>query len=209
MPKKFSEQEKQWISKKLFEEGKRCFEAAGLRKTSIEDLTKACGIAQGSFYMFFNSKEELFYHILLEEEALIRNRLLASLNRSELVTKESIHQFLIESFRLLGESPMVRQMYLEGEFAQLVRKLPPELLEHNFSDDADALMPIIHHWQAAGILAHTKPEIIVSMIRALVLLTLHKQEIGPGIYSDTISFMLDIVAEGMYAKRDLGGEIIR
>lgn len=205
MPKKFSEQEKQWISKKLFEEGKRSFEAIGLRKTSIEDLTKACGIAQGSFYMFFNSKEELFYHILLEEETSIRNRLLASLDTTALVTKESIHHFLIDSFRVLSESPMVRQMYVEGEFAQLIRKLPPHLLEHNLTDDTDALMPIIQHWQAAGILAHTKPELIVSMIRALVLLTLHKNEIGSEIYSDTMALILDVIAEGMVAKLDTGG----
>lgn len=202
MPKKFNEKEKQWIRQKLIEEGKRRFEALGLRKTSVEDLTKASGIAQGSFYKFFVSKEELFYHILLEEEVVIRNQLLALVSEAAIVTKEGIQRFLLDALRLLGESPLIRQMYLEGEFAQLVRKLPPELLEQNFSEDTDALMPVIRTWQAAGILVHTRPEIIVSMIRSLVLLTLHKQEIGVDIYTDTLSFLLDLISEGMVSKRD-------
>ncbi|CAM4513598.1 AcrR family transcriptional regulator [Paenibacillus endophyticus] len=202
MPKKFNDKEKQWIRQKLIEEGKRRFESLGLRKTSVEDLTKASGIAQGSFYMFFDSKEELFYHILLEEEAGIRNQLLALVSESAIVTKEGIQRFLLDAIRLLGESPLIRQMYLEGEFTQLVRKLPAELLEQNFSEDTDALMPVIRTWQAAGILVHTRPELIVSMIRSLVLLTLHKQEIGADIYTDTLSFLLDLISDGMVSKRD-------
>lgn len=63
-------------------------------------------------------------------------------------------------------------------------------------------MPVIHSWQAAGILVHTRPELIVSLIRSLVLLTLHKPEIGTDIYNDTLSFLLDLISEGMVAKRD-------
>lgn len=198
MPKKFNEQEKDWIRQKLMEEGKRSFEAVGLRKTSVEELTKASGIAQGSFYLFFASKEELFYHILLEEEALIRERLLHSLQSENRVTNDTIKQFMLDSFRLLSESPLLRQMYLQGEFEQLVRKLPKELLERNFSEDTDALMPVIRNWQSAGILATTRPELIVSLIRALVLLSLHKKEIGAEIYEDTIDLLIDLIAKGMF-----------
>lgn len=56
MPKKFTEQEREWIKHKLLTEGRRCFEVHGIKKTSVEELTKAAGIAQGSFYMFFDRK---------------------------------------------------------------------------------------------------------------------------------------------------------
>lgn len=64
---KFSDEEREWIRQKLLTEARHHFETAGLRKTSVEDLTKAAGIAQGSFYMFFGSKEELYYELILEE----------------------------------------------------------------------------------------------------------------------------------------------
>jgi AcrR family transcriptional regulator len=200
MPKKFNEQEKQWIRQKLLEEGKRSFEAFGLRKTSVEDLTKASGIAQGSFYMFFGSKEELFYELLLAEEAVIREKLLQSVSADHAVTKENIRQFIMESFRLMSENALIRNMYFEGELAQLVRKLPKELLERNFSEDQDAMMHVVRRWQKAGILKDTRPDLIVSMFRALVLLSLHKKEIGEAVYSDTIALLVNVLAEGLFVN---------
>ncbi|MDF2714014.1 MAG: TetR/AcrR family transcriptional regulator [Paenibacillus sp.] len=200
MPKKFNEQEKQRIRQKLLEEGKRSFEALGLRKTSVEDLTKASGIAQGSFYLFYGSKEELFYELLLVEEAIIRDKLLHWANKEKTVTKESLRRFMMESFRLMSENAMIRNMYFEGELELLVRKLPQELLERNFSEDRDAMMHVVRNWQQAGILRDERPELIVSMFRALVLLSLHKKEIGETIYSDTIALLVQVLADGLYVN---------
>ncbi|MDF2715781.1 MAG: TetR/AcrR family transcriptional regulator [Paenibacillus sp.] len=200
MPKKFNESEKQWIRQKLLEEGKRSFETFGLRKTSVDQLTKATGIAQGSFYLFFNSKEELFYELLLVEEAIIRDKLLQSANGEEGVTKESIRRFMMDSFRLMSENALIRNMYFEGELEQLIRKLPQELLERNFTEDQDAMTHVVRNWQQAGILKDTKPKLIVSMFRALVLLSLHKKEIGEAVYSDTIALLVQVLADGLYVN---------
>lgn len=202
MPKKFNEQEKEWIRKKLLDTGRRRFESAGLRKTSVEELTKEAGIAQGSFYLFFGSKEELYYELLLEEEATIREKLIPFMDSDNLLSKEGIVRFLLHSFRLMSENPLIRHMYLEGEFEQLVRKLPKELLERNYSEDQDAFKPVILKWQAAGILSHTKPELIVSMLRAIILLSLHKKEIGQSIYADTIELLVNVIAGGMISTRE-------
>lgn len=200
MPKKFNEQEKQWIRQKLLEEGKRSFETFGLRKTSVEQLTKATAIAQGSFYLFFGSKEELFYELLLAEETLIRDKLLQLVDGEEAVTKESIRRFMMESFRLMSENALIRTMYFEGELEQLVRKLPQEMLERNFNEDRDAMMHVVRNWQQAGILRNTRPELIVSLFRALVLLSLHKKEIGEEIYSDTMELLVQVLADGLYVN---------
>lgn len=200
MPKKFSEQEKHWIRQKLLEIGKKSFETVGLRKTSVEDLTKATGISQGAFYIFFGSKEELFYEILLIEEETIREKLFQLLDSETELTKDSLQRFMLHSFRLMSENPLIRHMYVEGEFEQLIRKLPKEILERNFSEDEDALMPVIRKWQSAGILSGTRPELIVSMLRAVVLLSLHKKEIGEAFYSDTIELLVSVMAEGMFCK---------
>ncbi|KRE96450.1 TetR family transcriptional regulator [Paenibacillus sp. Soil766] len=199
MPKKFNEHEKAHIHQKLLEVAKRSFETFGLKKTNVEDLTKACGIAQGSFYLFFKSKEELFYDLLQKEEQSIREKLLNSIASENIISQQGIRLFLLDSYRLMSESPLIRQMYLEGEFEQLVRKLPPDLLENNFTDDQEALMPVVRRWQHAGILRAARPELIVSMLRALILLSLHKKEIGEAIYTDTIELLVDVLAEGMFA----------
>ena len=200
MPKKFTDQERAWINQKLLVEGRRSFEARGLKKTSVEDLTKAAGISQGSFYLFFGSKEELFFELLQEDEKRIRDTMLESFKPDEVVTKEGIKQFLLRSFQLMDESPLLLQMTARGELEQLIRKLPQQLLDKNFVDDKASMMPVIEAWQAQGIMCGVAPDLIVSLFQALVMLTLHKEEIGEKLFPATLELLVDLLAEGMVSR---------
>lgn len=61
------------------------------------------------------------------------------------VNKEEIRLFLLKSFRMMEESPIVRQMFVKSEMEQLLRKLPNELLEQNFTEDKDFLFLSFNH----------------------------------------------------------------
>ena len=60
----FTEQKNEMIRKDLLDEALRCAVTVGMRKTSVEQLTEAVGIAKGSFYKVFPSKELLFFAVL-------------------------------------------------------------------------------------------------------------------------------------------------
>ena len=73
MPKGFTIEEKKIIKNNLIEKGAEFFGIYGLKKTNVEDITNAVGIAKGSFYSFYNSKEELFLDVLTQaEEKMIK-----------------------------------------------------------------------------------------------------------------------------------------
>lgn len=59
MPK-FKEQEKLLIQKKLMEAGEALFRQYGVKKVSVNDIVKKVGIAHGTFYNFYENKEQLF-----------------------------------------------------------------------------------------------------------------------------------------------------
>lgn len=199
MPKKFNELEKARIEHKLMECARELFIRYGIKKTSVEDLAKGAGIATGSFYRFYQSKEELFFDLLEAEEAQIRSVLMKqALNRP--LNKESFTLFLMDSFKLISENPIIQQILLSDPFEALIRKLPPERLERNFNQDQDMLYPFIQKWQAAGLLRTKSPELIISMIRSLILLSLHKREIGDSVYEDTIQLIISTLAEGLFSE---------
>ena len=125
----------------------------------------------------FGSKEEIYYELILEEEQRIRNAVLDLFPPENVCSKESIKRFLLYSLGMMDESPLLRQMMDRGEMELLFRKLPKDLLERNFTEDQDALLPVITAWQKAGILPGTAPESIVGMIRSMALLTLHKKRL--------------------------------
>ncbi len=68
-PKCLTDQEKQSQKHKLHEKGKELLFSYGVKKTSIEDITKAAGMAKGTFYQHFDSKEEFFLEILTQFHA--------------------------------------------------------------------------------------------------------------------------------------------
>ncbi len=63
MPKIYSSEKRQEIKNKLLQVGLALIKQHGLKKMSIQELTKKVGIAQGTFYNFFTSKEMLVHEL--------------------------------------------------------------------------------------------------------------------------------------------------
>lgn len=156
MPKKFSEIEKTHIKQKLLESARSLFTRYGIKKTSVEKLTKGAGIAVGTFYAFYQTKEELFFELLEVEESNIRTVLFKKTEERPL-NKESFQLFLLESFKLMSENPIIQQILLTDQFEALIRKVPPERLERNYNQDQDFFYPLIQKWQAEGLLKKVLP----------------------------------------------------
>ena len=123
MSKAFSGREKELIRKRLIEKGKELFTGYGLRKTGVRDLAKAAGIAQGSFYNFFQSKEELFFEIIEQEEEIIKEKLLSAHKADEDITGRSLRAFLTEAFKLIDESTFIKKLMNGEDYEMMIRKL--------------------------------------------------------------------------------------
>ena len=128
MPK-FSDNERTIIQEKLLAEGEQLFIRHGLKKVTVDDLASKVGIAKGSFYAFYKSKEHLYTEILLS----IQNKVLADTEvflkeNNSLKPKELVKKLTIWSFEEMGKYPMLLQQDLEL-MTYLVRKLPREILD--------------------------------------------------------------------------------
>lgn len=198
MMPRFSEQEKENIRRELQRKGKQLFALYGLKKTSVADLTKAVGIAQGTFYLFYPSKEELYFELLEQEEETIRERLTGAYFQSgSPVSRETFKRFLHEALATMENNPFLRQLYDEEMMEALFRKLPPDKLERHFARDANELLPVIALGQQQGWMQLQQPETIVSLIRSLILLALQKHLIGEERYGDTMRLFVDLIADGL------------
>src|SRR5215470_2305575 len=97
MPKGFTDREKALIRAGLLEKGRELFATYGLRKTNVEDLTRAVGISKGAFYLFFESKEALFFELLEHFEADFQAVLLEHIARDTLPPRERMRALLHEA----------------------------------------------------------------------------------------------------------------
>ncbi len=197
MPRPFREDEKNRIRSRLLTEGKELFVRFGLKKTGIAELTKAAGISQGAFYLFFDSKEELYFAILEQEEQSIRERFLEWLSEEESMNRSRFREFLRRAMQVLEDNPLLRRLWLEREIDDLLSSLPSSLMEQHTASDTAVLEPLIKHWQDTGYMIQDSPEVIAGVIRTLFLLPLHYREIGENLFPAVLEKYIDFIASGL------------
>lgn len=67
MPKKFSDSDREKIRKTILDEYKKhLINDEETSKVSVDNLVKKANIAKGTFYFFFDNKEELFLEVVME-----------------------------------------------------------------------------------------------------------------------------------------------
>ena len=101
----------------------------GIRKTNVEDLTSAAGISKGAFYLFFDSKEALFFEILGQFETEYQQQMLDIAAQPGEAPRASVKNFLLQAFSIWRTHPLFMHFDQE-EYEYLLRKLPdlpPEL----------------------------------------------------------------------------------
>ena len=110
MPK-FSDREKERIYDKLREEGEQLFVQHGLRKVTVDELSRATGIAKGTFYHFYESKEHLFMDISVKIQFKLWERMNVVLEESKgMPPKELTRKIFMTMATFSAEYPLVNMM---------------------------------------------------------------------------------------------------
>ena len=192
----FTEGEKEQIRQCLLTKGKDLFIQYGLAKTSIDDLVQACGIAKGSFYKFFSSKEELFY-IILQNQEEVTNRLIGGHLQKDLPPKELICSFFHMAFQLADENPLLQQWFQEGEAERIIRKLPRHLIKDYSQDHDKKGVAFVQALIQRGVFKEQDPEVINGVLHAILLLRKHKEELGRDLFPRIMEVIIEYIAEGL------------
>lgn len=198
----FSESERERIREGLVVEGRDLFERYGLRKTTIADLTDAVGIADSTFYQFFDSKEELYIEILEREGERILPRMLAPMEAAD-DPETAIVDFLTTLMDEIETNPLVRRLVIEPEELERLREYrTPEERAAERRESLSYFLPYVRDWYEAGEVTGPSPEVIASAIRSVSFLTLHRDDVGDEMYPETRDLVVRSVARGLTADRE-------
>lgn len=201
MARAFSESEKEHIQQRLIDVGRDLFARYGLKKTSLEDLTSPVGIARSSFYLFFDSKEALYLHLLNLEREQVTERVMGASFYATDDMREAIARFIRAVVQEIETNALTRRLVTHpDEMQQFARSFSPEQLAAKNRDSLALIQPYIERGQAAGQIVAGSSEIIAGVIRAVTLLTLHKENIGEHAYPHVLEMMTDLVASGLTTR---------
>jgi AcrR family transcriptional regulator len=188
MPKAFSDSEREYIQKRLMEEAQICLAQFGMRKTTVDELVKRVHIPKGTFYLFYASKELLFFDVFCSLHNDLQTTLLLWID--ELKDNINADTFTDLIFRLYKQvdATFLYAFIANGDLDLLVRKLPPEVAAaHAKEDDFNmehllSLLPVV---QTEGNI-----KIFSAVLRAIFCTMLHKREIGEDVFDEAIHVML-------------------
>lgn len=193
MPKGFTGREKELIRARLVERGRECLATYGIRRTSVEDLTGAAGISKGAFYLFFDSKEQLFFEIIGQFEDEYHAALLGERPQTGESHRAFVRRFLSKAFSL-WRSSLLFTHFDRAEYEHLLRKLPEEQFQAGLQRDEAFIIELLAQWRTAGIVVGDDPRLMVNLMRALFVVQVHAGEFDQEYYPALIDLLIDLVA---------------
>lgn len=191
----FTEKEKFIIDDKLKKAAEQCLKTYGVRKTTVEQLTKMVGISKGAFYIFYESKELLFFQVLEDFQRSIGEELVSILGQNYQSKKQGFIEGIYNAFMKVKDSFLVTLMENQ-DLEYLMRKLPQEaILKHHSFDDglAENIFKIL------GLEVSNKAEITSAALRAIFLTMLHEKEIGEH-YDKALRVLITGVANEIFGE---------
>lgn len=195
MPKTYTDNERLYIKQRLREEAKQSLATMGVRKTTVDELVKRVNIPKGTFYLFYDSKELLFFDVFCAFHDEIQAKLITEIaGMKEDVNPEKLTKLIFGLYKMLEQSFMLKFM-TDGEMEMLIRKLPPEVAEkHAQKDDLsiEQLVALVPNMKSANI------RVFSAALRGIFLAMLHKHEIGNEFFDEALKIMIHGVVIQMF-----------
>ena len=170
----FTDYETEQLRKALLKETRHCAVTLGMKKTSVEQLTKAVGIAKGSFYKFYESKEMLFFAVLegihtelyrVADQALHRN--------GGMPTSERAAEAVLAVCRRLSDTGDM--VFIENDAKLLLQRLPDDIKNVHYHDDETHIRQLLEKYD---LMPKRGASLAAATVRGLILTVSHKEQIG-------------------------------
>lgn len=142
MGKKFSTKQQNDIRQKLINIFEERLREGRPNKITIDNLVKEAGIAKGSFYHFFPSKEMLFVAVINQEQERILKKAQKISKLGGTSKKEKLKKILFIIIKEIKTHPWLQN--LSGpEFEQMIQRLPQNLQAKLLNEDKLALKRLL------------------------------------------------------------------
>ena len=173
MPAIFSEEQKEKLQISLMTTGFELLKKYGYRRMTIDEVTKSCGIAKGTFYHFFKGKEEFIYRIMLYERDLERKKLTDLLTPDHTLTRGAFKEWLLD---MIHDDVNVFSYMSQEEITLLTSAWPEEYLLNVSNDEHTSL------WILSMIPDKQKDcdwKIFVNYLKGLAIVNTYKHILNP------------------------------
>lgn len=196
MPAIFSEQQKGTIRLRMLEIGFQLIKKFGLKRMTIESVAKASGLAKGTFYTFFPSKEEFVFEIMQQKRTVVKQKLEERHQKHGPLDREQYRAYLQD----VRDSDLGIYSYLtEEDVAWLHARWPEEYrLDPNVDERTTKWM--------LGHLGGLRPDcdwrILANCWKAMAILDINRELLYPEVYEQTLGLYREALLNYLYGEEE-------
>ena len=193
MPRAFTASERDAIRERLLTAGQDLFARRGIRATTVEQLARAAGISKGAYYLFYPSKEALFFAIVEDVETVMQTRLAKQVAEAP---ADALRLLMRASLNARLENPLF-DVAISEEAVAVMRTMSPKEQETFLRRDVDMTESIAGSLAASGVTVSASPELLAGLLRALVFVGMHREDIGVEMAPAVEDFLVDALATAL------------
>jgi AcrR family transcriptional regulator len=191
MARAFDDSEKQAIRGQLMAAGLKRFAREGVRSARVEDICRDVGIAKGSFYAFFPSKEELFMTIADERELRHKEDMLGFARSATGSARNRAGRFFDMLLDKIETDPVLNVILEYGEIAYLMRKLGPERMQEAQENDRAFVKQVAKSWSGEPL----DPAALLGLMTLMLSLATSRHAMTSEQYRPTVELLRELFVD--------------
>jgi len=138
--------------RKLLDAAEEIFGELGYPDASIVKITEAAGVAQGTFYLYFASKREIFDELVVDLNRRIRHAMKEASERGE--TRLQAERLGFEAyFEFTREHPTLYRIIRQAEFVS------PQMLRYHYDRLSEGYVQAIREAVERGEVGEVDPDV--------------------------------------------------
>jgi len=138
---------------RLFDAAEEVFAELGYHEASIVKITEAAGVAQGTFYLYFAGKQEIFEELVRDLNRRVRHAMAAGAERGRTRAEAEVLGFT-GYFEFAAQHGALYRIIRQAEFVS------PETLHDHYQAIASGYMAALESAMDSGEVARMDPEVL-------------------------------------------------
>ena len=139
--------------RRLLDAAESCFADTGYHEASVVRITEAAGVAQGTFYLYFASKREIFDELVRDINRRVRHAMKEASSRGSTRLEAEVLGFQAY-FRFTAEHTALYRIIRQAEFVS------PEMLRYHYDKLSEGYVEGLRAAQADGDAGDFDPEVV-------------------------------------------------
>jgi AcrR family transcriptional regulator len=177
--------------------GRELFSSKGFKDTNISEIAKMAGIATGTFYNYYPSKDKLFMDIFMEENEKLKRSIMEFINL-EASPLDVMKEMMSLNVKGMTSNPILKEWYNRDVF----NKIEQSFRDENGIDGVEFLynsfIEVVKKWQCDGKVRNDiEVEMVMAIFSSLVNVDTHKEEIGLKYFPRVLEYLAEFTMNGL------------